>query len=148
MVNNLAGVKGQRFTKDNAAENGRIGGIKSGIAKRNKKALKEVIVEIMRTPVKSRKKGVKGKKLEDIKSLEEIKDCDLDVQTAIVFAQVKKALNGDVVAATFIRDTMGENPAVVAKIEATAKVDATATVNVSPIEKLAMDLYGTEEAED
>ncbi len=47
---------------------------------------------------------------EDIMNLEEALKMNLPVQTAIVIAIVQRAMMGDVQAAQFIRDTIGEKP--------------------------------------
>lgn len=46
----------------------------------------------------------------DVLSLEEATDINVSVQTAIDIAMVQRAMMGDVQAAQFIRDTVGEKP--------------------------------------
>lgn len=106
------------FTHQERIENGRKGGIKSGEVKRARKQMRETIALILDMPLKS-KNGKLNKKstVEQIKSLEDVKNHNPDVQTAILLAIAKKALAGDVVAATFLRDTSGENPYIVAEKE-------------------------------
>ena len=47
---------------------------------------------------------------EDVLSLEEAQEINLPVQTAISISMIKRALLGDVQAAQYIRDTVGEKP--------------------------------------
>lgn len=47
---------------------------------------------------------------EDVMDLEEAQNMNLPVQTAINIAMIKRALLGDVQAAQYIRDTIGEKP--------------------------------------
>ncbi|MBO5711885.1 MAG: hypothetical protein J6R47_03515 [Acholeplasmatales bacterium] len=117
MDNRFNGNKiGSPFTHEERVANGRKGGIASGVAKRRKKAMRDTISTILSMPVKNTKNS-KKKTAEQIKSLEEVKGANVDVETAILLAITKKAMNGDVIAATFIRDTLGENPYIVAQQE-------------------------------
>ncbi len=47
---------------------------------------------------------------DDIMNMEEAEDLNIPVQTAIHLAMIKRALMGDVQAAQYIRDTVGEKP--------------------------------------
>ncbi len=47
---------------------------------------------------------------EDVLSLEEAQDMNLSVQTAISITMIKRALLGDVQAAQYVRDTVGDKP--------------------------------------
>jgi hypothetical protein len=47
---------------------------------------------------------------DDILNLEEAQDMNVPVQTAINIAMIKRALMGDVQAAQYLRDTVGEKP--------------------------------------
>ena len=47
---------------------------------------------------------------DDVMNLEEAQEMNLPVQTAINIAMIKRALMGDVQAAQYIRDTVGEKP--------------------------------------
>ena len=98
-------------------ELGRKGGIASGKAKREKKALKERLEIILEMPLK------KGKEtdIEAIRSFAALKGKNITVQDAMLIAQVQKALKGDTTAAAFVRDTAGQNPA--QKVEAEIDMD-------------------------
>lgn len=118
LKNGNKGKDTDSFTTEERREYGRKGGIKSGEVKRARKQMRETIALILDMPLKS-KNGKLNKKstVEQIKSLEDVKNHNPDVQTAILLAIAKKALAGDVVAATFLRDTSGENPYIVAEKE-------------------------------
>lgn len=47
---------------------------------------------------------------EDIMSIADAEDINVDAQTAMAIAMVQRAMLGDVQAMTFIRDTIGEKP--------------------------------------
>lgn len=87
-----------------AAAAGRKGGIASGVAKREKKQMREVAAALLELPIR------KGKAKEDAKSLAEFQGQNVTVQQAILLAMAKKALKGDKAAAEFIRDTAGQKP--------------------------------------
>lgn len=94
------------MTPEQRAENGRKGGIASGITKRRKKAMKEAIEVFLAMPIK----GGKSADIEAIKSFGDIKGKNINVQEAMLISILQKALKGNVQAAEFIRDTVGENP--------------------------------------
>ena len=73
---------------------------------RKKKAMKKVLTEIMELAVN------KGEKVsaEQVQSMVELENSNVDTQTAILMAVVAQAMTGDVKAATFVRDTLGEKP--------------------------------------
>lgn len=118
LKNGNKGKDTDSFTTEERSRYGRLGGIRSGESKRAKKQMRETIAIILDMPLKS-KNGKQNKKstVEQIKSLEDVKNHNPDVQTAILLAIAKKALAGDVIAATFLRDTAGENPYIVAEKE-------------------------------
>ena len=104
-------------------ELGRKGGIASGKAKREKKALKERLEIILEMPLK------KGKEtdIEAIRSFAALKGKNITVQDAMLIAQVQKALKGDTTAAAFVRDTAGQNPA--QKVEAEIDMDLNISID-------------------
>lgn len=81
------------FTSANAAQNGRIGGIKSGEVKRERKTMKQALEYI----------------LEQASGNVELGTSNMD---EILIAMVKKAQQGNVKAAEFCRDTVGDKLAV------------------------------------
>ena len=94
------------MTTKELQEAGRKGGIKSGETKRNKKAMKETLELLLSMPLKN-KKIVEP---EQIKSFADLNGKNIDIQTAILIAQIQKALKGSVASAEFLRDTAGQRP--------------------------------------
>ena len=84
-------------------ERNRKAGIASGKAKREKKLMKELVLEILDM-------NIKAGKPEDFKNLADSKGKNISVGQATVLAQVKKAMNGDTRAMEFLRDTAGQKP--------------------------------------
>lgn len=94
------------MTPEQRAEYGRQGGIKSGEVKRRKKAMKETIEVLLSMPMKNGRTA----DIDAIKNFAALKGKNIDVQTAILIAQIQRALKGDKGAAEFIRDTSGQKP--------------------------------------
>lgn len=82
------------------------GGRNSGKAKRKKKAMKAAAKDLLSMALH---KGDLAD-LAEIESWDEVKKGNVTVQDAILFAMAAKAIGGDVSAACFLRDTMGEHP--------------------------------------
>lgn len=80
------------------------GGKRSAQVRRAKKELKETIEEILSMPLH---KG-QMKNFDGIKCIDEIKGKNISGQEALIYTMYNKALKGDVGAAVFLRDTMGE----------------------------------------
>ena len=99
-----------------AAEYGRMGGIKSGEVKREKKAMKEIAEIVLGLQTKEGKEV----KLENVKKLDDLFEIDeetgkltpknMSVGEIIVLRQAQKAMKGDLDAARFVRETSGQNP--------------------------------------
>lgn len=96
---------------------GKKGGIKSGESRRQKRKMKELLETLMKVPVK---KGKKVTNPEDIKNLATVNNINVDTQTALLLAQIQKAMGGDTQAFLAIRDTLGEKP--IDKVEQTSEV--------------------------
>lgn len=79
-------------SESEAREKGKIGGIKSGEARRAKKTMKEMLDYLLSKEIEN-KKGEKA-----------------TTQEAISVSLIKQALNGNVKAFEVIRDTIGEKP--------------------------------------
>ena len=84
----------------------RKGGIASGKARREKKAMKDTLEALLSMPLKSGK----AVDVETIKNMAALKGKNITVQEAIMFAQIQKAMKGDTRAAEYIRDTAGQKP--------------------------------------
>lgn len=102
----LANLKSYTKGDPRASINGRKGFEKKMENLRKKKAMKKVLTEIMELGVQ------KGTKVtpEEVQSMVELENSNVDIQTAILMAMVGQAMSGDVKAATFVRDTLGEKP--------------------------------------
>ncbi len=90
-------------TKEEARKRGRNGGIKSGEVRNQKKAMREQMELLLSLPNK------------DAKTKKQLKAMGIDVgnidnQMALILSMYKKAISGDVQAAAFIRDGVGEKP--------------------------------------
>lgn len=94
-------------TTAEARDMGRKGGIASGKARREKKAMKDTLEALLSMPIAD---GA-ADDVADIQSLAEIKGKNISVQEAIMLAQIKKAMKGDLQAAIFVRDSSGNKPA-------------------------------------
>lgn len=101
-------------TTEEARERGRKGGIKSGEVRRERKALREVLDTLLNLPV-----GFEVQK-ETLVALG-IDEEDCNNQTLISVAMIQAAASGDVKAATWLRDTVGEKPT--DKIEASVQTN-------------------------
>ena len=89
-----------------ARSNGRKGGIASGKARREKKALKDTLEELLSMPLKD---GTIAN-IDEIESIAGIKGKNITMQEAIILSMLNKAAKGNVRAAEYIRDTIGEFP--------------------------------------
>ena len=93
-------------SREKAVINGRRGGIASGKSKREKKAMKDTLSDLLSMPLKSGKAA----DVESIQSLASVKGKNITVHDAIMIAMLQKAMAGNVKAAEYIRDTIGEKP--------------------------------------
>lgn len=93
-------------SKEEAKKRGRAGGIASGKARREKKAMRETLDILLSMPMKD---GAYAD-VESIQSFASIKGKNISVQEAILIAQVQKAMKGDTKAAEYVRDTIGQKP--------------------------------------
>jgi hypothetical protein len=93
-------------TTSEARKRGKKGGVKSGKARKERKAMKETAEMILELTLKD---GTVTD-LEDIQSMAAANGKNITVQDAIILKQAQKALKGDIRAAEFIRDTSGNRP--------------------------------------
>ena len=99
-------LKAEELTSVELRERAKKGGIASGKARREKKALKETLEELLAMPIKDGKSD----DIEKIKSIAGIKGKNITMQEAIMVAMLNKAAKGDVRAAEYVRDTIGQKP--------------------------------------
>lgn len=85
----------KRPTAKEAREKGRKGGIASGKARREKKALREIVENALATLVKAKQDG---------------KDVQIPAKEAMVLKQVQKALKGDNKSLELLLKLSGEMP--------------------------------------
>lgn len=97
----------------------RKAGIASGEARRRKRDMKEAAKMLLEMPLSSNQHTMKA----TLKSLG-IKEEDSDYAMAVMASMLIQAANGNVKAATFLRDTSGNKP--VETIEINKDVDETA----------------------
>lgn len=83
------GKKTQFKSGRQAAKSGKAGGVASGVAKREKRLMREILDELL-----SRNAG----------------NSEMTCKEAIMLRTVKQAIDGDAKAREFIRDTIGEKP--------------------------------------
>ena len=114
------------MTTKELQEAGRKGGIKSGETKRNKKAMTETLELLLSMPLKNRKLI----EPEQIKSFADLNGKNIDIQTAILIAQIQKALKGSVASAEFLRDTAGQRPEDIINLNTDAE-DMNLNINIS-----------------
>lgn len=93
----------RKLSTSEARELGKKGGKKSAEKRRERKAMKEVLLELLDLPINDCG-------LDEFSSLKEIKGKNITAQQAMCVAMIKKAMSGDVPAATFVRDTSGNKP--------------------------------------
>lgn len=106
-----------------ARSRGRKGGIASGNARREKKAMKETLKALLTLPLEESQIV----DIETIQSLATLEGRNITVQEAILLQQVKKAMDGDTKAAEYVRDTAGEKPT--DKVELNNKINIDDKIN-------------------
>jgi len=111
----LENLKHGGITKEDAKELGRKGGIASGIAKKQRKLIKENIELLLELPIKS------NKTKEQLRELG-IDETEMNNQMALVIAMYQKALKGDVNAFNTLRDTIGQKPVEVQEVREVPKI--------------------------
>lgn len=103
MANNENLLRPEDLTSEQLRERARKGGKASAKAKRERKKIKEQMELLLSLPSKDAetKKKLKGMGI-DIGNI--------DNQMAMIVSMYQKAISGDVQAAIFVRDTLGEKP--------------------------------------
>lgn len=109
----MANEKNLKTLSPNEARSlGRKGGIASGKARREKKMLKETLEELLTMPIEDGKLA----NIDAIKSIADANGKNVTMQEAIMLAMLDKAVKGDVRAAEYIRDTIGQKPTEAVKL--------------------------------
>lgn len=91
---------------EEAAKAGQKGGIASGEARRRKKAMRDTAKMLLDMQVPKAAKELKQKL-----AVMGISEEDFTYQTAVMVGVINQAMKGNTKAASFLRDTVGENPA-------------------------------------
>ena len=91
-------IPANKRSKEEVRENSRKGGIASGKARREKKALKQTLETLMQMPIRTGDVD----DLDGIMSLTELNGKNITAQEAIVMAQLQKALHGDARSASIL----------------------------------------------
>ena len=99
-------LKAEDLTSDELRERAQKGGIASGKARREKKLMRETLDVLLSMPLKNGKYA----DVESIRNFAALKGKNINVQEAILIAQVQKAMKGDTKAAEYVRDTIGQKP--------------------------------------
>lgn len=106
----MAGTKNlvpqSQRTKAEQKEIATMGGIASGKARKEKKMLRDTLNDLLKMPLRD---GVPDN-LEKIASIAGLKGKNITMQETIMLAMLQKAAKGDVKAAEYIRDTIGQKP--------------------------------------
>ena len=89
-------------SREEAAKNGRLGGIASGISRRRKRSLKEAADLYLSMPVTNQKRWNNAAK-------NGVEPEDIDNQMAMIIGLTEKAIKGDAKAAKVIIDLLGES---------------------------------------
>lgn len=106
MANEKNLIPNEERTPEERRENARKAGIASGAARRERKLLKDIAETVLAMPLN----GSKKENLEAIQNYAELKGKNLTVKEAMLLAQLKNALDGDLKAFEAIRDLIGEKP--------------------------------------
>ena len=119
-------------SRDEAVKNGKLGGEKSGEARRKKRALKTSLSYLMKLPISNAHKDVK-------QALEEMGvDADyLDYSTLMAFSMITQCINGNVKAFVAVRDTLGEKPTDKVKVDGVElKVEVPTSIKKLTVDEL------------
>lgn len=87
-------------------EEAKKGGIASGKARRQKKAMKDIVELVLQMPLQEGKKT----SVESIKSLASAGGKNISVQEALVLKLTQKALKGDIKALRLLLEMAGQDP--------------------------------------
>lgn len=99
-VENLIQYNPERSTPEQRRENARKAGLASGVARQKRKKLRDVLGDMMTSHVTE----------EELRVALETAGYAPTHENAIALAAIIKASHGDIEAARFVRDTLGEKP--------------------------------------
>ena len=107
----IARAAGTGSTAEERTERARAAGFASGVARRKKRLMRETLASMMTSPVP----------VEDIAVALSAAGFPNSYECAIAFAALNKAASGDIEAARFVRDTLGEKPSEQMQLDVTSK---------------------------
>ncbi len=116
-------------TSEEAREIGRKGGLASAKARRERKMLKETMLELLAMPLADGE-------AEEIQNIFEAEGKNISAQTAISVSMLKKAMAGDVNAYNAIRDIIGQKP-----VDQYEEIDSNVKVVELTADKLVAECY-------
>lgn len=135
---NLKKGKPYRFrTGEQQVEIARKGGIASGESRRRKKTMRETAQMVLDMQIPNAAKELKNK-LKVMGLSEE----DFTYQAAVMVAIVNQAMKGNTKAAAFLRDTVGENPALELKERELESQEETGSTLADAIEEAYRERTG------
>lgn len=105
---------GSKRNHEETVKNAKKGGIASGKARREKKAMRELAQAILSMPVK---KGQKTADIDKAKAVEDLVGKNLTVQEVALLKIAQSAMRGNTKDLEFLRDTAGEKPKETIKLE-------------------------------
>ena len=82
--------------------------------------------------------------VENLDNMQQAAKTNLTAQQGVILGMIQRALDGDVKAAVFLRDTIGENPVLKARVDGEAELK----VKTSMLEQTLMQLRGGDDSED
>lgn len=125
-------------TEKEPREAGRKGGVASGKARRRKRAMKDAAKLLLDMPVAQ--EGIASQ----MKAMG-IDERDLTNQMAVIISVFKEAMSGDIRAAEFLRDTIGENQEHVMRreeFEYKKERDAGISQEIEDLDEIEEEIYG------
>lgn len=129
-------------TKEEAKRRGRNGGIASGKARRRKRSMMEAAELLMNMPISQ------DSVASTLKAMG-FNDEDLTNQMAVLVAMLRESLQGNVSAATFLRDTKGDKAEHIQhkeEFEYRKERDAGISQEMEDMDEIEEEIYGTDEA--
>lgn len=122
------------------------GGRNSGITRRRKRTMRDTAKMLLDMEVPKQAKELKAK----LKAMG-VDDEDLTYQTAVIVGIINQAMKGNTKAASFLRDTIGENPVLEQRkeeFEYKKELDAGANIEYESLEEIEGEIYGCEDGDE
>ena len=120
-------IQYKRSTPEERHENAVKAGIASGVSRQRRRQMREVISNILTVEVTD----------EEIRAELESKGLPSTLESAMCYAAIKRAIRGDIEAARFVRDTLGEKPL--------STLAVTPMSELPPVEYMDLSKYSDDE---